>query len=124
MTGIRRGVRDALIVLWEASDRVRGKRLRSLVPVLAEAMERHGHLQLLPQVRADLLAMSAATIAIERYMTGRWPKAPSRTTCGRDPAPRPGAYLDGSDDPTPGFVEADLVAPSGGPPRRAATCKR
>jgi hypothetical protein len=49
MTGIRRGVRDALIVLWEASDRVRGKRLRSLVPVLAEAMERHGHLQLVPQ---------------------------------------------------------------------------
>ena len=37
-------VREALIVLWEASDRVCGKRLRPLVPVLVEAMERHGHL--------------------------------------------------------------------------------
>ena len=55
-------VRAALIVLWEASDRICGKRLRPLVPVLIEAMERHGHLQLVPEVRAHLLAMSAATI--------------------------------------------------------------
>jgi hypothetical protein len=41
-------VREALIVLWEASDRVCGKRLRPLVPILVEAMERHGHLQLAP----------------------------------------------------------------------------
>ena len=39
-----------------------GKRLRPLVPILVEAMERHGHLQLAPEVRAGLLAMSAATI--------------------------------------------------------------
>jgi hypothetical protein len=50
------------MVLWETSDRVRGKRLRSLVPVLVEAMERHGHLHLVPQVRAGFLAMSGATI--------------------------------------------------------------
>ena len=55
-------VREALIVVWEASDRVCGKRLRPLVPILVEAMERHGHLQLAPEVRAGLLAMSAATI--------------------------------------------------------------
>ena len=36
-------VREALIVVWEASDRVCGKRLRPLVPILVEAMERHGH---------------------------------------------------------------------------------
>lgn len=42
-------VREALIVAWEASDRVCGKRLRALLPVLVEAMERHGHLQLAPQ---------------------------------------------------------------------------
>src|ERR1700736_1984055 len=53
-------VREALIMLWEASDRVCGKRLRPLVPILVEAMERHGHLQLAPEVRAGLLAMSAA----------------------------------------------------------------
>ena len=51
------GVREALIVIWEASDRVCGKRLRPLVPIMLEAMERHGHLQLAPEVRTGLLAM-------------------------------------------------------------------
>jgi hypothetical protein len=37
-------VRQALVLLWEASDRVCGKRLKPLVPVLIDAMERHGHL--------------------------------------------------------------------------------
>src|SRR5580700_5346616 len=55
-------VREALVVTWEASDRVCGKRLRPLVPILIEAMERHGHFQLAPEVRIGLLAMSAATI--------------------------------------------------------------
>jgi hypothetical protein len=39
-----------------------GKRLRPLLPILVEAMERHGHLDLAPEVRARLLAISAATI--------------------------------------------------------------
>ncbi len=55
-------VREALIVVWEASDRVCGKRLRPLVPLLIAAMERHGHLQLAPEVRGGLLSMSAVTI--------------------------------------------------------------
>jgi hypothetical protein len=55
-------VREALMVIWEASDRVCGKRLRPLVPILVDAMERHGHLQLASEVRAGLLAMSAASI--------------------------------------------------------------
>jgi hypothetical protein len=55
-------MREALMALWEASDRVCGKRLRPLLPVLVEAMERHGHLQLAAEVRSGLLAMSAATI--------------------------------------------------------------
>src|SRR6266404_5932170 len=49
-----------MVVIWEASDRLCGKRLRPLVPVLIEAMERHGHLR--PSVRRLLLSMSAATI--------------------------------------------------------------
>ena len=55
-------IRQALIVIWEASDRICGKRLRPLVPILIEAMERHGHLDLAPEVRSGLLGMSAATI--------------------------------------------------------------
>jgi len=54
--------RAALIVIWEASDRICGKRLRPLAPILVAAMERHGRLQLAPEVRVGLLAMSAATI--------------------------------------------------------------
>jgi len=54
--------RAALVVMWEASDRVCGKRLRPLLPVLVDAMERHGHLDLTPEVRAGVLAMGAATI--------------------------------------------------------------
>ena len=39
-------VREAVVVLWEASDRVCGKRLKPLLPILVSAMERHGHLAL------------------------------------------------------------------------------
>ncbi len=43
--------RNALILLWEASDRVCGKRLKALLPVLVEAMERHGDFNLAPEIR-------------------------------------------------------------------------
>src|ERR1700747_1559020 len=55
-------VREALVVLWEASDRICGKRLKPLLPVLIEGMERQGTLQLAAEVRAALLNVSAATI--------------------------------------------------------------
>ena len=103
-------------MIWEASDRICGKRLRPLVPILVEAMERHGHLQLAPEVRTGLLAMSAATID-RALREAREPGARSR----RRHAPPSAAIrrsvpvrtFDGWDDPPPGFVEADLVAHSG-----------
>src|SRR3954451_19313498 len=55
-------VLQALILLWEAADRICSKRLKALLPVLIEAMERHGHLQLDAEVRSRLLTVSAATI--------------------------------------------------------------
>ena len=55
-------VREAIIVLWEASDRVCGKRLKPLLPLLVTALERHGHLTLDVTVRARVLAASAATL--------------------------------------------------------------
>ena len=39
-------VGTALIILWEAADRMCGKRLKEAIPVLVEAMERYGHLKL------------------------------------------------------------------------------
>ena len=53
---------EALVPLWEASDRLCGKRLQALLPLLEESLERHGHLSLEPAVRESLLAMSSATI--------------------------------------------------------------
>ncbi|MCX5739869.1 MAG: transposase, partial [Proteobacteria bacterium] len=55
-------VREALVVLWEASDRVCGKRLKPLLPLLVEALERHGHLRLDDVVRTKLHSASASTI--------------------------------------------------------------
>ena len=53
---------EALIPLWEASDRLCGKRLQALLPLLLESLERHGHLALESSVRQKLLTISSATI--------------------------------------------------------------
>ena len=109
-------MREALIVLWEASDRVCGKRLRPLLPVLIEAMERHGHVQLAPEVRSGVLAMSAATIdralrdVKERATGKRRRRAPPSAAVRRSVPVR--TFSDWK-DPAPGFFEADLVAHSG-----------
>jgi hypothetical protein len=55
-------VRASLIVLWEASDRVCGKRLKALLPILLPALERNGHLKLDEELRSKILSMSAATV--------------------------------------------------------------
>ena len=44
-------VRQALIVVWETSDRICGKRLKAALPSMVESLERHGHLDLDPDVR-------------------------------------------------------------------------
>ena len=49
-------------MLWEASDRVCGKRLKVMIPVLLPALERHGRLDLYPDDHALMLSISAATI--------------------------------------------------------------
>jgi hypothetical protein len=108
--------REALIVIWEASDRICGKRLRPLVPVLVEAMERHGHLHLAPAVRISLMAMSAATIDRSLRDVRRHAGRSSRRKTPPSAAIRrsvPVRTFDGWDNPSPGFVEADLVAHSG-----------
>ena len=108
--------REALIVIWEASDRICGKRLRPLVSILVAAMERHGHLQLAPEVVASLLTMSAATmdraLREARGAMGGRPRrrSPPSAAIRRSVAVR--TFSDW-DDPPPGFMEADLVAHSG-----------
>ncbi|SLM42189.1 transposase [Nitrospira sp. ND1] len=109
-------VAEALVVLWEASDRVCGKRLKALIPTLLGALERHGHLQLDRDVRVKVLSASAATI--DRLLvlprSGSAPRRRHRsgpTTAIRRRVPLR-TFADWG-DPIPGFVEADLVAHSG-----------
>src|SRR3984893_11332409 len=109
-------VREALIVVWEASDRICSKRLRPLLPILVEAMERHGHLQLVPEVRTRLLAISAATI--DRALRDIRQQAGTATRRRSAPSAAirrsvPARTFDGWNLPSPGFVEADRVAHSG-----------
>src|SRR5262249_33210541 len=54
--------KDALTALWEASDRVCGKRLKVMIPTLLPALEQHGRLKLDKVDRDRVLAISAATI--------------------------------------------------------------
>ena len=109
-------VTEALVVLWEASDRVCGKRLRALLPILVPALERHGHLCLDPRVREQLMAVSAATID-RRLVEVRLVTADQRrcrsSRNGLRSSVAVHTFADWQ-DPVPGFVEADLVAHCGG----------
>ena len=106
--------RAALIVLWEASDRVCGKRLRALVPILLPALERNGHLRLEETIRSKVLAMSAATI--DRLL--RMPRNATRPQKPRRVVPEPRrrvplrTFADWN-EPLPGSMEMDLVAHCG-----------
>ena len=51
-------VTEGLVVLWEASDRVCGKRLKALLPTLVPALERHGHLSSARRPRAGRRVLS------------------------------------------------------------------
>jgi len=106
--------RQALIVLWEASDRACGKRLRLLLRILLPALERHGHLRLDEAIRAKVLAMSAATI-------GRLLRVPRSVIKGRRPRRvtpeirrrvQVRTFTDWN-EPPPGSMEMDLVAHCG-----------
>lgn len=108
-------VRQALVLLWEASDRICGKRLEALVPVLIPAMEEHGHITLAMEVRVALLAMSASTIDRVLRPQRERAEAAKRQRSSMSVLRRsiPVRTFSDWNDPPPGFVEADLVSHSG-----------
>ena len=111
-----RAVTEALVLLWEVSDRVCSKRLKPMIPVLLPALERHGQLAPDDDLRAKLLAVSPATI--DRLMSeiriaaaqGRRRRAGFSSAVRRSVPVR--TFADWG-DPPPGFVEVDFVAHSG-----------
>ena len=79
-------------------------------------MERHGHLDLDPEVRGRLLAASAATL--DRLLKPIRPTAGSRRRRRRRQSMGkriPVRTYNDWDRPPPGFLEIDLVAHCGGP---------
>ena len=108
-------VREALVVLWEAADRICGKRLKAIVPALMESMERHGHLELDGEVRERVESASAATI--DRLLAPVRREAGSRRrrrVRGKLKARVPVRTFADWDEPPPGFLEIDFVAHCGG----------
>jgi hypothetical protein len=106
--------RQALIVLWEASDRICGKRLQPLLRILLPALERHGHLKLDEAVRTKVLTMSAATI--DRCL--RTARDGTRTKKIRRVTPEirrrvPVRTFPDWKEPLPGSMEMDLVGHCG-----------
>jgi hypothetical protein len=107
-------VRQALTTLWEASDRVCGKRLKPLLPTLVPALERHGHLKLDSAIRERVLAASAATIdrllGVARASTRAGIRKGAKPAVRQQIAVR--TFADWK-DPLPGNMEIDLVAHCG-----------
>jgi hypothetical protein len=108
-------VRSALTILWEAADRICGKRLKQAIPTFVEAMERYGHLQLDVEVRRLLLAMSAATMDRILKPVREAGKQGRRRSAINTPLRKSIAVRTFNDwnDPPPGFFEMDMVAHCG-----------
>jgi len=108
-------VKEALIVVWEAADRICSKRLKAVMLDFVDAMERHGHFQLDPEVRQQLLKVSATTIdrllsEIRKTAHPRKKKRKPKRATKQVPIR---TFADW-DEPGPGYLEIDFVAHSGG----------
>jgi hypothetical protein len=109
-------VQEALAVCWSAANGICAKRLTPFLPELVPALERHGHLVLAAEDRAQLLGISAAT-ADRLLRPHRERDQPHGLT-----TTKPGALLKRQipvrtfqdwDDARPGCMEIDLVAHCG-----------
>src|SRR6202163_4209789 len=108
-------IKDAMTALWEASDRLCGKRLKVMIPTLL-ALEQHGRLQLGQADHDRALAISAATI--DRLLIdvkiaasgGRWRRAGFYSAIRREVPIR---TFNDWNSPPPGFCEVDMAAHGG-----------
>jgi hypothetical protein len=109
-------IKDAVTALWEASDRVCGKRLVVMIPTLLPALERHGRLKLDEADRQRVLAISAATIDRMLGPTKLAAAGGRRCRMGFYSAIRREVPIRTFNDwkkPPPGFCEVDMVAHGG-----------
>jgi len=109
-----REVQDALSVVWSAANGICAKRLVPFLPELIPTLDRHGHLAVTDTVRAQLLALSSATVdrllRPLRQPHGVSTRRPGRLLKHQIPVR---TFTDWT-DVKPGFLEGDLVAHCGG----------
>jgi hypothetical protein len=102
--------------LWEVSDRLCSKRLEPFIPELVAALERQGEIRLEPEVREQLLQLSAATIdrllKPFRHQGRRRPYSQTRSSLGLR-AQIPIRTFTEWENVSPGSVQADLVMHGG-----------
>jgi hypothetical protein len=108
---------EPLRIVWAVLGGPAGKRLAPFMAEAVEALERHGELEVGPQVRTKLLSMSASTI--DRALAPERARLRVRGRSGT----KPGSILKRQipirtfaewDEARPGFCEVDLVAHDGG----------
>ena len=109
-------VHAALVVVWEAANRICSKRLVPFLLEMVAVLERCGHLSLTEDVRTRLLKISPSTVDRLLYRIRYGGKGAGIVTT------KPGALIKSQvpirtfsdwDDGRPGFMEADLVAHCG-----------
>ncbi len=107
-------VKEALLVLWETSDRICSKRLKASIPILLDSMERFGHLSVDPMIRTRLLQISPSTIdrllSPHRSNRRKRKKRRAKNMSSRVPTR---TFSDWG-NPGPGYLEIDFVAHCGG----------
>jgi hypothetical protein len=107
---------STLIVFWETADRISGKRLVPLLPLLVSSLERHGRLVLDDPTRNKLLQVSAATVdrllqpARREAAGGRRRRAPSASSLKKRIPVRTSGDVK---NPPLGMFEIDLVCHGG-----------
>jgi hypothetical protein len=109
-------IKEALTALWEASDRVCGKRLKVMIPTLLSPLEQHGRLRLDKTDRDLILAISAATIDRVLGDVKVVASGGKRRRAGFCSAIRrevPIRTFNDWNSPPPGFCEVDMVAHGG-----------
>jgi len=106
---------DALLVVWQAANRICSKRLVPFMPSLVEALTRFGHLNISQEVKKQLLSVSPATAdRLLKHEKKKYGRGKSTTTAGYLIKKHiPIRTFADWNDVVPGFLEADLVAHCG-----------
>ncbi len=109
-------VKEVIVIIWEAADRICGRRLKAIIPQFVESMEHNGHLSLDPEVREKVITVSAATIdrmlqPVRIHARGKKKRRPQADTLIKRLVPV--RTFSEWKDVQPGFCEADFVVHCG-----------